>query len=60
LLTARAPLLVIGRYYLNRGSYPYRIGLRTPIGVIHLELYSREDLVTIYEVFFRKDYRLPL
>jgi FkbM family methyltransferase len=59
LRTAKAPLMVICRYYLKRGSYPYKIGLRTPIGAIDLELYSREDLVTIYEVFFRKDYRVP-
>ncbi len=59
LLTARVPLLVIWRYYFKRGRYPYTIGLRTRIGVTDLELYSREDLVTIYEVFFRKDYRLP-
>jgi FkbM family methyltransferase len=59
LQNARVPLPVIWRYYLKRGSYPYAIGLRTPVGAIDLELYSREDLVTIYEVFFRKDYRLP-
>lgn len=59
LQTARAPLMIIWRYYFKGGSYPYTIGLRTPIGAIDLELYCTEDLVTIYEVFFRKDYRLP-
>jgi FkbM family methyltransferase len=59
LQTARVPLPVMARYYFNRGWYPYSIGLRTPIGAVDLELYSREDLITIHEVFFRKDYRLP-
>jgi hypothetical protein len=59
LQTAQTPVMVIWRYYFKGGSYPYTIGLRTPIGVIDLELYCTEDLITIYEVFFRKDYCLP-
>jgi FkbM family methyltransferase len=49
----------MSRYYLNKGKYPYRIGLRTPIGPIDLYLFSHHDLITVHEVFFREDYRVP-
>jgi FkbM family methyltransferase len=52
------PVSVALRYYLRRGSYPWTIHLRTPIGPVLLDLYSREDLVTVHEVFFRQDYHV--
>jgi FkbM family methyltransferase len=58
-MTARNPFQSVWRYYFKRGGYPYTIGLRTPIGAIQLELYSRQDLITVHEVFFREDYRVP-
>ena len=59
LLNARNPLPILWRFYLKRGRYPYTIGLRTPLGTLDLELYSRQDLITVHEVFFRQDYRVP-
>ncbi len=50
---------VFRRYYLRQESYPYTVRLRTPVGRLALELHSREDFVTVHEVFFRQDYRLP-
>jgi len=46
------------RYYFRAGSYPVYARLRTPIGQIALQAYSREDLITLHEVFFREDYRI--
>lgn len=56
--TAVDPFAVIRRYYLRKGSYPYTVRLRTPIGPLALELRSAADFITIHEVFFREDYRL--
>jgi FkbM family methyltransferase len=50
------PTAIIGRYYFGVGSYPVYAWLRTPIGQVALEMYSREDLITLHEVFFREDY----
>ncbi len=52
------PLSVIQRYYMRRGAYPVRLKLRTPIGPLLLDLYSRDDLITVHEIFFREDYHL--
>jgi FkbM family methyltransferase len=52
------PVGVIRRYYLRQGIYPYMVRLRTPIGIIGLEMRSRDDFVTVHEIFFREDYRL--
>ena len=59
MLIALHPMSVARRVHLKRGRYPYTIGLRTPIGPIHIELSSEQDLRTVNEVFFRQDYRLP-
>lgn len=45
------------RYLTNSGNYPYRISLRTPLGVVAPTLYSYHDLLTVNEVFCREDYR---
>jgi FkbM family methyltransferase len=58
LRTAVDPVAVIRRYYLRQGSYPYIVRLRTPIGVTGLEMQSRDDFITVHEIFFREDYRL--
>jgi FkbM family methyltransferase len=50
------PVPIIARYYFGIGTYPIRARLRTPIGQIDLDMYSREDLITLHEVFFREDY----
>lgn len=52
----RDPLDFLSRYVRNRGSYPARIGLRTPTGPVELTTYSYDDVATINEIFFRGDY----
>lgn len=46
------------RYMIAKGSYPYKPTLHTPFGDIQptSTLYSFHDLLTVNEVFCRKDY----
>jgi FkbM family methyltransferase len=46
------------RYVSGRGSYPYAIEVRTPLGVVRPTLHSVHDLRTVNEVFCRLDYRV--
>jgi len=59
LTTARRPLDFARRYFLGRGSYPARCAVRTPAGVIAPSVYSHHDVITINEIFCRRDYLLP-
>jgi len=52
------PAPIITRYYFGVGTYPLQAHLRTPIGQIALDMYSREDLITLHEIFFREDYSI--
>jgi FkbM family methyltransferase len=61
----RAPLVYehpardfVGRYVLQRGSYPARIPLRTPIGRVEPELLHPFDTFTVNEIFALEVYRL--
>lgn len=57
ILTAyEKPLDGLGRYALGRGTYPHRIAVRTPLGVMRPTLHSHDDLLTATEVFCRMDY----
>jgi FkbM family methyltransferase len=44
------------RYLTSKGSYPYDIEVRTPVRRISIRLYSHHDLLTVNEIFCRKDY----
>jgi FkbM family methyltransferase len=44
------------RYLSGRGSYPCDIEVRTPVGPVRLRLYSYHDMLTVNEIFCRKDY----
>jgi FkbM family methyltransferase len=47
-------------HYLSaRGSYPSTVSIRTPSGLIAPTLYSHHDLLTVNEVFCRRDYAAP-
>lgn len=46
----------LGRYVSNSGSYPWQPRLRTPIGDVTPTLASRHDLLTVNEIFCRRDY----
>lgn len=45
-----------GRYFRGRGSYPARVRVRTPMGVVRPKLWSHHDMFTVNEVFCRLDY----
>jgi FkbM family methyltransferase len=44
------------RYICAAGTYPHQIRLRTPIGMVSPTLYSYHDMLTVNEIFFRRDY----
>ena len=47
---------IFRRFLSESGRYPFTIKLRTPTGVIDQVLQSRHDLLTVNEVFARRDY----
>lgn len=44
------------RYFLQRGSYPCAWAIRTPAGIMSPTLYSPHDMLTVNEIFCRRDY----
>ena len=50
---------VCGRYLLGRGTYPTSIKVRTPLGHADIRVDSFHDLLTVNEIFARKDYHAP-
>lgn len=44
------------RYMTGKGAYPYEPKVRTPLGWVTPTLYSLHDMLTLNEVFCRKDY----
>jgi FkbM family methyltransferase len=50
------PVETLRRYLLNRGRYPWETHLRTPLGRIRVRLNDRHDLLTVCEIFCRRDY----
>jgi FkbM family methyltransferase len=50
---------VFNRFLRGRGEYPWVCAIRTPIGIVRPELYTRDDLLTVNEIFARRDYEAP-
>jgi FkbM family methyltransferase len=50
------PVSVAWRYLTSRGAYPYSVRVRTPLGIVELDLYSAHDVLTVNESFNRVDY----
>lgn len=50
------PVQALVRYVGNGGRYPWQPGLRTPSGTVRPVLHSYHDLLTVNEVFCRRDY----
>ncbi len=44
------------RYLTGKGSYPYDVQVRTPVGIVPIRLYTHHDLLTVNEIFCREDY----
>jgi len=51
------PLDAFNRYLLGRGDYPAEIPITTSAGNLTLSVYSYHDILTLNEIFCRKDYR---
>jgi FkbM family methyltransferase len=45
------------RYFLGKGGYPFNVIIRTPMGKISPNVYSYYDMLTVNEIFCRKDYK---
>lgn len=56
LRTYARPGDAFARYLLRRGAYPAAVRLRTPLGPIDLTLHSHHDVLTVNEIFCRRDY----
>jgi FkbM family methyltransferase len=50
---------VCRRYLLGRGTYPTSIAVRTPLGRTAIRVHSFHDLLTVNEIFARRDYPAP-
>jgi hypothetical protein len=44
------------RYLFGTGTYPTTVKVKTPAGLLALDLYSRHDMLTVNEIFCRNDY----
>jgi FkbM family methyltransferase len=53
------PLQFARRYLFEGGSYPTTVALRTPLGTVHPTAFTHHDMLTLNEVFCRRDYVLP-
>lgn len=47
------------RYVSQQGSYPWTVSVDTPLGRVPVTMHSRHDLLTVNEVFCRRDYGTP-
>jgi len=45
------------RYLTAKGQYPCNVSVRTPAGLIQLDLYNPHDFLTVNEIFCRLDYQ---
>jgi FkbM family methyltransferase len=50
---------VFDRYLRGRGNYPWVCPIRTPVGIVRPQLDTRDDLLTVNEIFARRDYEAP-
>jgi hypothetical protein len=50
------PVEAARRYFTGRGDYPWAPALRTPLGPVGPSLHSHHDLLTVNEIFCRRDY----
>ena len=46
------------RYLTGRGTYPALASVSTPSGPQTVQMWTRHDLLTLNEIFFRKDYQV--
>lgn len=56
LVTFDRPVGALARYLANAGRYPWCVTLLTPSGPVQVCLRDRHDLLTVMEIFCRRDY----
>jgi FkbM family methyltransferase len=49
----------LARYVSQRGRYPWTVQVDTSLGRVAVTMHSRHDLLTVNEVFCRRDYGTP-
>jgi len=59
LTQCKTPIAFLWRYLTGRGGYPWDIEVRTPTGDLRISLFHPHDVVTVNEIFFRRDYPPP-
>jgi FkbM family methyltransferase len=59
LARAESPARLLWMYLTSQGRYPQRVVIRTPLGNVGPMLFSSHDLLTVNEIFFRRDYPVP-
>jgi FkbM family methyltransferase len=59
MLDVRPALPFLARYATQRGGYPWTVRIDTPLGRVPVTMHSRHDLLTVNEVFCRRDYGTP-
>lgn len=50
------PLSALARYATDYGDYPHEVTIKSKLGVFNINLFSKNDLLTVNEIFCRKDY----
>lgn len=53
------PVRELTHYLLRSGKYPRQLALRTPLGKHAVALDTPDDLLTVNEIFCRRDYEAP-
>lgn len=51
------PVDALKRYLFKLGKYPHPVCVNTPMGQIHVYVYSHHDILTTNEIFCREDYK---
>lgn len=59
MLTYDRPGTAFLRYLFGGGHFPNKLTLTTPSGPVAVTLYSEHDLLTVNEIFCRRDYDAP-
>lgn len=50
-------IIVFFKYFFGIGKYPHVIRVKTPLGIISINVYSYYDILTVNEIFCRLDYK---
>ena len=53
------PVSVLIRYVFEKGDYPHKFSVNTPLGLQIVTAFSHHDLITLIECFGKLDYRAP-